>query len=58
MKICCMGDNLIISELSRLEHSMLECMEILSIVLERGIKPMLLKAAGSSIGVPKARSLP
>jgi len=31
------GDNLIISELSRLGRSMLECMEILSIASERGI---------------------
>lgn len=31
------GDNLIISELSRLGRSMLECMEILSIASEKGI---------------------
>ena len=31
------GDNLIISELSRLGRSMLECMEILSIALQKGI---------------------
>jgi DNA invertase Pin-like site-specific DNA recombinase len=31
------GDNLIVSELSRLGRSMLECMEILSIATERGI---------------------
>jgi len=34
---CRMGDNIIVSELSRLGRSMLECMEILSIALERGI---------------------
>jgi DNA invertase Pin-like site-specific DNA recombinase len=34
---CGLGDNLIVSELSRLGRSMLECMEILSIALERGI---------------------
>lgn len=32
-----MGDNLIISELSRLGRSMLECMEILSIASQKGI---------------------
>lgn len=31
------GDNLLVSELSRLGRSMLECMEILSIATERGI---------------------
>jgi len=31
------GDNIIISELSRLGRSMLECMEILSIALQKGI---------------------
>ncbi|MEK7571656.1 MAG: recombinase family protein [Patescibacteria group bacterium] len=31
------GDNIIVSELSRLGRSMLECMEILSIAAERGI---------------------
>lgn len=31
------GDNLIVSELSRLGRSMLECMEILSIATQRGI---------------------
>ena len=34
---CRTGDNIIVSELSRLGRSMLECMEILSIALERGI---------------------
>ncbi len=32
------GDNLIVSELSRLGRSMLECMEILSIAMQRGIR--------------------
>ena len=31
------GDNLIVSELSRLGRSMLECMEILSIASQKGI---------------------
>lgn len=31
------GDNIIVSELSRLGRSMLECMEILAIALERGL---------------------
>jgi DNA invertase Pin-like site-specific DNA recombinase len=31
------GDNLIVSELSRLGRSMLQCMEILSIATEKGI---------------------
>ncbi len=31
------GDNILVSELSRLGRSMLECMEILAIALERGI---------------------
>ena len=31
------GDRIIVSELSRLGHSMLECMEILSIATEKGI---------------------
>ena len=31
------GDNIIVSELSRLGRSMLECMEILSIASQRGI---------------------
>ncbi|MCP4283634.1 MAG: recombinase family protein [Gammaproteobacteria bacterium] len=34
---CKTGDNIIVSELSRLGRSMLECMEILSIALEQGI---------------------
>ena len=34
---CRTGDNIIVSELSRLGRSMLECMEILSIALEQGI---------------------
>lgn len=32
-----MGDNLIVSELSRLGRSMLQCMEILSIATDRGV---------------------
>lgn len=32
------GDNLIVSELSRLGRSMLQCMEILSIATDKGIK--------------------
>jgi DNA invertase Pin-like site-specific DNA recombinase len=31
------GDNLVVSEMSRLGRSMLECMEILSIAMERGV---------------------
>jgi len=31
------GDSLVVSEMSRLGRSMLECMEILSIAMERGI---------------------
>lgn len=31
------GDNIVVSELSRLGRSMLECMEILSIAFEKGI---------------------
>lgn len=31
------GDNIVVSELSRLGRSMLECMEILSIALEKGV---------------------
>jgi DNA invertase Pin-like site-specific DNA recombinase len=31
------GDNIIVSELSRLGRSMLECMEILSIALQKGV---------------------
>ncbi|MBF0381800.1 MAG: recombinase family protein [Magnetococcales bacterium] len=37
------GDNLIVSELSRLGRSMLECMEILSIATEQGIRVYALK---------------
>lgn len=37
------GDNLIVSELSRLGRSMLECMEILSIATQRGIRVYALK---------------
>ncbi len=37
------GDNIIVSELSRLGRSMLECMEILSIATEKGIKIYAIK---------------
>ncbi len=37
------GDNIIVSELSRLGRSMLECMEILSIASEKGIKIYAIK---------------
>ncbi len=37
------GDNLIVSELSRLGRSMLECMEILSIATDRGIRIFAIK---------------
>ncbi len=37
------GDHLIVSELSRLGRSMLECMEILSIATEKGIKVYAIK---------------
>lgn len=37
------GDNLIMSELSRLGRSMLECMEILSIATDRGIRVYAIK---------------
>ena len=39
----CTSDNILVSELSRLGRSMLECMEILSIALERGINVYALK---------------
>ena len=37
------GDNLIVSELSRLGRSMLECMEILSIASQKGINLYAIK---------------
>jgi DNA invertase Pin-like site-specific DNA recombinase len=37
------GDNLIVSELSRLGRSMLECMEILSIATQKGIRIFAVK---------------
>src|SRR6266581_2620628 len=37
------GDNIIVSELSRLGRSMLECMEILSIATQRGINIYAIK---------------
>ena len=40
---CGAGDTLIVSELSRLGRSMLECMEILSIALERGLNVYAVK---------------
>lgn len=39
------GDNLIVSELSRLGRSMLECMEMLSIAVNRGINIYAVKGA-------------
>jgi len=42
---CRAGDNIIVSELSRLGRSMLECMEILSIALERGIHVYAVKGS-------------
>ena len=36
-------DNIIVSELSRLGRSMLECMEILSIALQKGIRVYAVK---------------
>lgn len=32
------GDNIVVSELSRLGRSMLECMEVLSVAMQRGIR--------------------
>ena len=40
------GDNLIVSELSRLGRSMLECMEILSIASQKGINFRCYRRAG------------
>ena len=40
---CRKGDVIIVSELSRLGRSMLECMEILSIAVERGIQVYAVK---------------
>jgi len=37
------GDTLIVSELSRLGRSMLECMEILSIATQKGLKIFAVK---------------
>ena len=37
------GDNIIVSELSRLGRSMLECMEILSIATQKGINVYAVK---------------
>lgn len=41
------GDSIIVSELSRLGRSMLECMEILSVALEKGIKVYAVKGRWS-----------
>jgi DNA invertase Pin-like site-specific DNA recombinase len=41
---CNAGDNILVSELSRLGRSMLECMEILSLALERGINVYAVKS--------------
>ncbi len=43
LKILSNGDNLIVSELSRLGRSMLECMEILSISAQKGINVYSIK---------------
>jgi DNA invertase Pin-like site-specific DNA recombinase len=40
---CNAGDNILVSELSRLGRSMLECMEILSLALKRGINVYAVK---------------
>ena len=37
------GDTLIVSELSRLGRSMLECMEILSVAVEKGVRIYAIK---------------
>lgn len=37
------GDTLIVSELSRLGRSMLECMEILSVAVEKGVRVYAVK---------------
>ena len=52
------GDNLVVSELSRLGRSMLECMEILSIASQKGINIYAVKGAGNSATAFKARSSP
>ena len=40
---CVEGDSIVVSELSRLGRSMLECMEILSIALQRGLNVYAVK---------------
>ena len=40
---CQRGDNILVSELSRLGRSMLECMELLAIAVERGINIYAIK---------------
>ncbi len=37
------GDTMIVSELSRLGRSMLECMEILSVAVEKGVRVYAVK---------------
>ncbi len=41
------GDTLIVSELSRLGRSMLECMEILSVAVEKGVRVYAVKGSWS-----------
>lgn len=43
LESCQNGDNIIVSEISRLGRSMLECMEILSIATSKGIKVYAVK---------------
>mgnify|MGYP000363990415 CR=1 FL=1 len=50
------GDTLIVSELSRLGRSMLECMEILSICIQRGINVYAVKGACGWITPSSPRS--
>lgn len=45
LDLCKTGDSIIVSELSRLGRSMLECMEILSIALDRGIHVYAVKGS-------------
>jgi len=52
------GDTLVVSELSRLGRSMLECMEILALAAQKASTCTPSKATGSSTAVCKARSSP
>ena len=52
------GDALIVSKLSRLGRSMLECMEILSIASDAGIRVHAIKGPGSSTKPSRAGSSP